>query len=142
MIERLRKRLIFLLYFIAAHSFFVGICLVFIPIEYFDLLGFQGYADKFFKVQGGTFHIVMSFVYLSAAFELDRSAGLLASTILAKALAAVMLFSYYFFVEPIWMVLVSGVTDGALGVLVAIAYYRYRNHDRGAPQSASPPLRQ
>ncbi len=57
-VRSLKLLKIFLL-LVALHSFCVGVGLILIPLEYFDLFGFHAYSGNFFKIQAGVFHIVM-----------------------------------------------------------------------------------
>jgi len=107
-----------LLYLIALHSMLVGIALMAIPIEKLEYFGYHNYQGTFFKIQGGVFHIVMSGVYILAAINLKRNSLLVYLTLFAKFAATVFLFSYYFFVDPIWMVAASGAGDLVMGVMI------------------------
>ena len=52
---------------VAIHSFCVGLGLILIPLDYFDLFGFYEYSGNFFKIQAGVFHIIMCGAYVLAA---------------------------------------------------------------------------
>jgi hypothetical protein len=118
-----------LLWLIALHSFFVGFVLVIIPVSALEYFGYYGYQGDFFKVQGGVFHIVMSLVYLLAAMDLSKNRILIYLAIIAKFTATVFLFSYYLFVERIWMVAASGAADMVMGVLVLWLFKRMQTAD-------------
>lgn len=103
---------------VALHSFSVGLGLIIIPFGYFGFFGFEGYAGNFFKIQGGVFHIVMCGAYIPAAINPARNILLLRYSIFAKFTATLFLFTYCLFVEPVWMVLVSGGMDFFMGILL------------------------
>lgn len=113
-----------LLYLIALHSLVVGIVLVVIPFSGLEFFGYHDYHGSFFRVQGGIFHIVMAMIYSLAAWDPGRYRILVILTILAKFAATLFLFSYYFFAENIWMVIVSGAGDLIMGILVAALLFK------------------
>jgi hypothetical protein len=120
--ERLLK---WILWLIALHSFGFGIALIVLPISVIELFGFQ-LAEKFFAVQGGVFHIVVSLAYIMAARDLENSLKLIILSCTAKFMATLFLLSYYFFVSPIFMVLFSGVADFFMGGAILMTYRFYR----------------
>jgi len=115
---QLNKLLRIFLFLISLHSFLVGMGLIVIPLEYFGYFGFEGSQEIFFKIQGGVFHIVMCGAYLPAAINPVRYNLLLRFSIFAKFTATVFLLSYCIIVEPVWMVLVSGIMDFLMGILL------------------------
>jgi len=108
---------------VALHTFCVGVGLIVIPLEYYDLFGFEGYQGLFFKVQAGVFHLVMCGAYIPAAIDPAGNRILIRFSIFAKFTATVFLFSYAFLFEMIWMVLVSGIADFLMG-LILVWFYR------------------
>jgi len=112
---------------LAIHSFFVGIALIVTPAEIFSYFGYQPVAEKFFAVQGGVFHLVMSFAYYLAAKNMDREQGLIILTIAAKLAATIFLTMYYILVSPIWMVLISAITDAMMGLVVWLLFKSFQN---------------
>ncbi|MBL7110572.1 MAG: hypothetical protein ISS19_01345 [Bacteroidales bacterium] len=113
-----------LLYLIALHSFIVGFVLVIIPIDTLSFFGYYHYQEPFFKVQGGVFHLVMALVYFLAAWDLSRNRILIYLTIISKFIATAFLFSYYLFIDRIWMVAASGAGDLIMGILVLMLFLR------------------
>ncbi len=113
-----------LLYLIALHSFIVGFALVIIPIDALDFFGYNNYEGSFFKVQGGVFHLVMALIYFIAARDLSRNRILIYLTIIFKFTATAFLFSYYLFIDRIWMVAASGAGDFIMGILVLMLFLR------------------
>jgi hypothetical protein len=117
------KLLKIFLILVAIHSFCVGLGLILIPLDYFDLFGFYGYNGNFFKIQAGVFHIVMSGAYVSAARDPVRNLVMIRFAIFAKMMATVFLISYAVFIDMVWMVMASGVFDFVMG-LVLIWFFR------------------
>ena len=120
-----RQRLSLILWLVAAHSFFVGLGLIFLPDAVLSFFGFAS-GERFFRAQAGVFHFVMVVVYAMAAVRCVSSPDSTYLAIAAKLIAMVFLISYYFFAAPIWMVLLSGLADGALGAVIAWAFSAYR----------------
>ncbi len=120
-----RSRLVLVLWLVGIHSFVVGIGLIVLPAPAVPFFGFTPFAEKFFPVQGGVFHLVMTVAYIMAAVKPERYPGLIILSFVAKLMAATFLLSYYFLVDSIWMVLVSGIGDGLMGVVIYVIYRAY-----------------
>ena len=103
---------------VTIHSFCVGLGLILIPLEYYDLFGFQAYSGNFFKIQAGVFHIVMCGAYVPAAINPVGNRIMVRYAIFAKMVATVFLVSYACFVDMVWMVLVSGIFDFLMGMVL------------------------
>ena len=112
------------LFLIAAHSFIVGINLILFPAEWMTEFGFAVISEEFFKVQGGVFHIVMAVAYSLACWRPIEYKILIIFSILAKFIATVFLFSYYFFSGPVVTILLSGIVDFFMGLILL---YLFRN---------------
>jgi hypothetical protein len=125
-----RGRLQFLLWFLAIHSFFIGVGLILLPESAMNFFGLESYTEKFFPVQGGIFHIVLSICYALAAVRIDQFDGLILFAILAKFIAAIFLFTYYLFVKQAWVILISAIGDGLMGAVVLLAFLSYRPNIR------------
>lgn len=106
------------LYLISIHSVVVGLCLIVLPKEIFQLLGII-VSNRFFPTQGGVFHILMAVVYYNAAQRIGKDSIFINLTIFIKFTATVFLFVYYFMVESIIIVLLSGIGDL---VMCAVVY--------------------
>jgi hypothetical protein len=119
------KILQWFLWLIAIHSICFGIALVILPISVIELFGFQ-LTEKFFAVQGGIFHIVVSLAYIMAALDLDNSRKLIILSCTAKFMATLFLLSYYFFVSHIFMVIFSGFADFLMGLAILLTYLLYQ----------------
>jgi len=120
-------RLAFVLWLVAIHSFLVGIGLIIRPTTLMQLFAFNPCTERFFPVQGGVFHIVMVAAYVMAAVDVDRFRCLVVYSIIVKGIATVFLFTYFLAVDSIWLVLVSGLCDGAMGVVI---YWCLRSYSR------------
>jgi hypothetical protein len=121
-----RQRLSLILWLVAAHSFFVGLGLIILPDNLLAFFGFAPGGERFFRAQAGVFHFVMVAVYIMAAVRCVSSPDSTYLAIAAKLFAMVFLISYYLFVVPVLMVLLSGLIDGAFGALIAWAFWAYR----------------
>ena len=115
-----------ILWLIAIHSICFGISLIVLPISVIEFFGFK-LAEKFFAVQGGVFHIVVSLAYIMAALDLKKASKLIVLSCTAKFMATLFLLSYFFFVHPIFMVIFSGVADFLMGLAILSLYLLYRN---------------
>ena len=120
-----KRNLEIVLWLIALHSFLVGIALIVTPASVFSYFGYAAISEKFFPVQGGVFHIVLSIAYTMAALDVIHQGRMVMLTISAKIIAGVFLFTYYILISSIWMVLVSGLVDSLMAVLVWYLYNRY-----------------
>jgi hypothetical protein len=120
-----RRRLSLLLILVAIHSFCVGVGLIIRPAELMQLFGFGECYERFFPTQGGVFHIVMVVAYLMAAYDVDENHSLIIFSIIVKIMATVFLFIYFIAVEQIWLVLMSGFSDGLMGMAIYVALLLY-----------------
>lgn len=125
-----RKRLMMILALVAVHSFCVGIGLIIRPAELMRMFGFGLCYERFFPTQGGVFHIVMAIGYIMAAVDVDKYRCLAIFSIVVKLLATVFLLTYFLFMEPIWLVLASGIGDGLMGLLIYLSLRSYLNSIR------------
>jgi hypothetical protein len=66
----------------------------------------------------------MSVAYTMAGLKVEKSIRLIQFIIAVKLLAFMFLFSYYLFVLPAWLILLSGIGDGLMGLIVFILYQR------------------
>jgi hypothetical protein len=114
------------LWLVAIHSFLVGLFLILLPESWLDFFGYYNYRRTFFQVQGGVFHLVMAFGYWLTARDPVRERALMYLIIFAKGLATVFLSLYYFYVERIWIVLISAAGDACMGIIILIAFIRIK----------------
>ncbi len=113
-----------ILWLVAIHSICFGISLIVLPIPVIEFFGFQ-LEEKFFAVQGGVFHIVVSMAYIMAALDLEHSGKLIAISCTAKFMATIFLLSYFFFVKHIFMIIFSGFIDFLMGLTILVLYLLY-----------------
>ena len=123
-----QKRLELILYLVSLHSLVVGLGLILPPLSLMPHFGFQVAVEKFFPVQGGVFHIVMSFAYAMAGYHKLRQEGLIVLSIIAKYIATVFLIVYGVFVQPIWMVWLSALGDAFMGSVILWVWRDCRQH--------------
>jgi len=123
-INKWGKLLKWVLWLVALHSIGFGISLIVLPVSVIEFFGFR-LAEKFFAVQGGIFHIVVSLAYIMAALDLTRASKLIILSCTAKFMATIFLLSYYFFEKHIFMVAFSGIADFFMGLTILILYLLY-----------------
>ena len=114
-----------ILWLVAIHSICFGISLIILPISVIEFFGFQ-LEEKFFAVQGGVFHIVVSLAYIMAALDLEHARKLIILSCCAKFMAIIFLLSYFFFVSHIFMVIFSGFADFLMGLAILLLYLAYK----------------
>lgn len=119
------KRLSFVFGLIFLHSFFVGLALIFHPPRIMSMLGFHSIDEAFFPVQGGVFHIIMGIFYLTVVLRVEGFRVVIYLSMITKSMAFVFLLYYYIFIDGIFIVLFSGIVDGAIAVIIILAYRSY-----------------
>jgi hypothetical protein len=112
-----------LLSLISIHSFLVGVGLILFPGELMEYIGFQFVHERFFQVQGGAFHIVLSICYILPVISYYNFKSLVIFSIIAKISATVFLFIYFLFFDSILCVLLSGFVDCTMAVLLLYVYH-------------------
>ena len=123
--ENIRFYLALLLYLFAIHSFTAGLLLIVLPDDGLAYFGFT-VKNRFFTTQSGVFHIVMAIGYALAGIFPQQSKLLIYFIVLAKLLAAVFLFTYYFFIDMIPLVLIFGIADLLMAIALWIIYLKYK----------------
>jgi hypothetical protein len=126
-VERLLK---WFLVVVALHTFAVGIVLLFAGTTVMEFFGFPPFESRFFQMQGGVFHLLVPYVYYKASRAPERYVYLIVFSAVIKLTAAVFLFSYYFLIESIVIVLLSGIIDLGIGVIIAVLYVRLKRTKR------------
>ncbi len=121
-----RNRLQFVLWLVAVHSAAVAVGLMAHPVALLERLGFAAVGEPFFPTQGGVFHLVMAVGYAMAAWSPDRNRCLAVFSIVVKVLATLFLLVYWFVISRLPAVLLSGLVDGAMAVMIALAYAAWR----------------
>lgn len=109
---------------VAIHSFIVGINLISFPSEWMQQFGFNAITENFFKVQGGVFHIVMTVAYLLAAWKPVENRIMIIFAITAKFIATLFLISYYFVMGSIVTILLSAISDFAMGIILLFLFLK------------------
>jgi hypothetical protein len=102
---------------IAAHSILVGLFLVVVPAWGARIGGFGAVQPLFFPRQAGIFHFVAATAYL---LEYFRYRGVLL-LVVTKSVAVVFLLTMSTLDSVPWVVPLSGVADGLMGLAVAVA---------------------
>jgi ABC-type glycerol-3-phosphate transport system permease component len=108
---RLERLLVVL---IAVHSYAVGFALLFLTEWGSRLGGWEHVTPLFFPRQAGAFHLVVATGYLME-YQRSRGVTLLLTT---KAIAVAFLFSTTLLDHVPWVVPLSGVADGLMGLTV------------------------
>jgi hypothetical protein len=126
-VNKWEKILKWVLWLVALHSIGFGISLIVLPVSVIEFFGFH-LAEKFFAVQGGVFHIVVSLAYIMAALDLTHASKLIILSCTAKFMATIFLLSYYFFEKHIFMVAFSGIADFFMGLTILVLYLLYKAH--------------
>src|SRR5512138_3095994 len=106
----IRKIFIWILILITIHSIVFGLCLITFPCSLLQFFGFE-ITQKFFAIQGGVFHLIISYAYIRAAMHPEQSEEMVTLACITKFGATVFLITYYFFGTPILLVLLSGFID-------------------------------
>lgn len=106
------------LWLVMLHSLSVGLALILAPAAWLSFFGFSFHESRFFVTQGGVFHIVMCLAYSLVARNPVVNDKLLLFAISAKMIATVFLFTYYLAVDPVLVILLSGIGDFAMGLMM------------------------
>jgi hypothetical protein len=116
-----RKLLNVFLVLMSLHSFLVGLGLILMSKSQLAFFGFA-ISENFFPDQGGVFHIVMSIAYILPVINYQTYRSFISYSILVKFIATVFLFSYFFFMDGLLMVLFSGIFDFLMGLFLLLLY--------------------
>jgi hypothetical protein len=130
-LERLERALVVL---IALHSVVVGLFLTFATEWGARFGGFPSPVPLFFPRQAGAFHFVVAAVYLVEYF---RYRGVL-MLVMTKSIAVVFLGIVTLVCPAPWVVPLSGVGDGLMGLLVVLVRRRRRLPLAGAAARETP----
>lgn len=119
------KLLSTVLWLVALHSIAMGLALIVQPTLLMKLSGFSPECERFFPAQGGVFHILMAVAYVMGATDIEKYHYLIVFSIIVKTLATLFLMVYCFAVEFKWIVLLSGIGDGVMGLIIFLALENY-----------------
>jgi hypothetical protein len=125
--EKWTRRITWLLWLMAAHSFIVALGLIFAPEAWIAQFGFINYTDCFFRSQAGVFHLVMALAYLNAAADPLKNQLLVTFSIQVKTIALIFL-AIYSFLEPAWVLPLSGLGDGLMALLLYLFNRQLMKH--------------
>ncbi len=112
---------------VAAHTFGVVVVLIVAGDTIMEIFGFPHLESRFFQMQGGVFHLLVSYVYYKASTDPKRYEYLIVFSVVIKMTATVFLFLYYLFIESIVMVLLSGIIDFGMGLIILLLYWKLQN---------------
>jgi hypothetical protein len=115
------------LWLVAVHSIAIGLVLITQPDILMEWSGFRSEYERFFPVQGGVFHLLMAVAYTLGAVNSQKYHYLIVFSIIVKAVATIFLLVYCFTIEFKWIILISGVGDGVMGVMIFVALEYYLN---------------
>ncbi|MDH3345193.1 MAG: hypothetical protein OEL58_08150 [Desulfobacteraceae bacterium] len=119
------KLLSTVLWLVALHSIAIGLVLIAQPALLMKLSGFSPECERFFPAQGGVFHILMAVAYVMGATNIKKYHYLIVFSIIVKAVATLFLMVYCFTIEFKWIVLLSGIGDGIMGLIIFLALQNY-----------------
>ncbi len=114
---------------VAVHTFGVGLVLIVAGNTVMEFFGFPQLESRFFQMQGGFFHLLFSYIYWKASTDVNRYEYLILFVVVVKCVATVFLFSYYFFIERVIMVLLSGFVDGGMGVIIYLVFRKWKSKE-------------
>jgi hypothetical protein len=123
-----KKKLSIFLWLVALHSLSVGISLILIPDSFLEFLGYGTCGERFFRSQGGVFHIAMAIGYAMAAYNSKRFECLVIFSIIVKIIATTFLFSYSILLNSLTVIILSGISDFLMGIIILYLYIKTRTH--------------
>ena len=110
---------------VAIHSLAMGLILIAQPAALMKFAGFNPDCEHFFPTQGGVFHLLMFVVYLMGAIHIEKYHHFIVFSIFVKAVATFFLIMYCFANEFKWIVFLSGIGDGVMGLMIFLAFQQY-----------------
>jgi hypothetical protein len=110
---------------VAIHSLGMGLILITQPAVLMKFAGFNPDCEHFFPTQGGVFHLLMSVVYLMGATHIEKYHHFIVFSIFVKAVATFFLIMYCFGSEFKWVIFLSGIGDGVMGLMIFLAFQHY-----------------
>jgi len=110
---------------VAIHSLGMGLILIAQPAVLTEVAGFSSDCEHFFPTQGGVFHLLMFVVYLMGAIHIEKYHYFIVFSIFVKAVATFFLMMYCFVAEFKWIVFLSGIGDGVMGLMIFLAFQYY-----------------
>ena len=119
------KLLSSVLWLVAFHSLAISLILITQPPAFMQFVGFGPDCEHFFPAQGGVFHILMFVLYSLGAIHIEKYYYFIVFSIFIKAAATFFLLIYCFTVEFKWVILLSGIADGIMGLMIFTALKFY-----------------
>jgi hypothetical protein len=119
------KLLSTVLVLVAIHTLAFGITLIAQPAVLMNFAGFNPDCDHFFPAQGGVFHLLMFVVYLMGATHIEKYHLFIVFSIFVKAVATFFLIMYCFIAEFKWVIFLSGIGDGVMGLMIFLVFQHY-----------------
>jgi hypothetical protein len=119
------KLLSTVLVLVAIHTLAIGLILIAQPAVLMEFAGFNPDCNHFFPAQGGAFHLIIFVVYLMGATHIEKYRYFIVLSIFIKAFATFFLLIYCFAAEFKWVVFLSGIVDGAMGLMIFLALRHY-----------------
>ena len=110
---------------VAIHSLGMGLILISQPAVLMKFVGFSPDCERFFPAQGGVFHLLLFVVYLMGATHIEKYYYFIVFSIFVKAVATFFLTIYCFAAEFKWIVFLSGIGDGVMGLMIFLAFQYY-----------------
>ena len=110
---------------VAIHSLGMGLILISQPAVLMKFAGFNPDCDHFFPTQGGVFHLLMFVVYLMGATHIEKYHHFIVFSIFVKTVATFFLMIYCFAAEFKWVIFLSGIGDGVMGLMIFLAFQHY-----------------
>jgi hypothetical protein len=110
---------------VAIHSLAMGLILIAQPAVLMAFAGFSPDYEHFFPAQGGVFHLLMFVVYLMGATHIEKYYYFIVFSIFVKAVATFFLTIYCFAAEFKWIVFLSGIADGVMGLMIFLTLQYY-----------------
>jgi len=110
---------------VAIHSLAMGLILIAQPAFLMAFAGFGPDYERFFPAQGGVFHLLMFVVYLMGATHIEKYYYFIVFSIFVKAVATFFLTIYCFAAEFKWIVFLSGIADGVMGLMIFLTLQYY-----------------
>ncbi len=123
--EHPEKVLQIVLGLVAVHSIGMGLALITQPVLLMEFVRFSPECERFFPAQGGVFHLLMATVYLMGATHIEKYHHFIVFSIFVKAFATFFLMIYCFVIEFKWVILLSGIADGTMGLMIFLGLQYY-----------------
>jgi hypothetical protein len=115
-----KKALRLIILLISAHSFVLGIAMLFFSRSVTQSFGFGMNGGVFWQSQSGIFLIILAIAYYLAYRELERGRILVNFLVISKGLAVLFLLTHYMFFGAPLGILFAAAGDGAMGLIVFV----------------------